>query len=164
MNVSRLLLGLFGIVVAGVFFFDASQYPRAAAQMPMIYAVAVALLSLAMVASELRLLRRASAFRETEATEAYEAVAADEANETPPAPKRWAAVAVIFLLAVAYVAMMTTLGYVLATALFMALALAILRTVKWTFALIAGAVLIGMVCLVFVQFLGLPIPLLPSFL
>ena len=47
MNVSRLLLGVFGIVVAGVFFFDASDYPRAAAQMPMIYAVAVGLLSLA---------------------------------------------------------------------------------------------------------------------
>lgn len=164
MNVSRLLLGLFGIVVAGVFFFDASQYPRAAAQMPMIYSMAVALLSLAMVASELRLQRRASAFRETEGTKAYQSVATDEANEVPPAPKRWTAVAAIFLLAVGYVAVMTTLGYVLATALFMALALAILRTVKWTFALIAGAVLIAMICLVFVQFLGLPIPLLPSFL
>ena len=87
-----------------------------------------------------------------------------EADEAPPAPKRWAAVVTIFLLAVGYVASMTTLGYVLATALFMTLALAILRTVKWSFALIAGAVLIAMVCLVFVQFLGLPIPLLPSFL
>ena len=56
MNVSRLLLGVFGIVVAGVFFFDASDYPRAAAQMPMIYAVAVGLLSLAMVAGFLSLL------------------------------------------------------------------------------------------------------------
>ncbi|WP_110656759.1 tripartite tricarboxylate transporter TctB family protein [Salinicola halimionae] len=164
MNVSRLLLGVFGIALAGVFFFDASQYPRAAAQMPMIYAVAVALLSLAMVASELRFQRRASAYRETGTTKVHDAVASDEANDASPAPRRWAAVAAIFLLAVAYVAVMTTLGYVLATALFMALALAILRTVKWTFALIGGAVLIGMVCLVFVQFLGLPIPLLPSFL
>ncbi|CAO1660441.1 MULTISPECIES: tripartite tricarboxylate transporter TctB family protein [Salinicola] len=159
MNVSRLLLGVFGIVVAGVFFFDASDYPRAAAQMPMIYAVAVGLLSLAMVASELRLQRRAPA------TGGSAAEPADrEADEAPPAPKRWAAVVTIFLLAVGYVASMTTLGYVLATALFMTLALAILRTVKWSFALIAGAVLIAMVCLVFVQFLGLPIPLLPSFL
>lgn len=156
MNVSRLLLGVFGIVVAGVFFFDASQYPRAAAQMPMIYAVAVALMSLAMVASELRLGRRASATRDTAAETAD--------REAEAAPRRWTAVAAIFLLAVGYVAVMTTLGYVLATALFMALALAILGTVKWTFALIAGAVLIAMVCLVFVQFLGLPIPLLPSFL
>ncbi|MAM57930.1 MAG: hypothetical protein CMN25_11390 [Salinicola sp.] len=160
MNVSRLLLGVFGIVVAGVFFFDASQYPRAAAQMPMIYAVAVALMSLAMVASELRLGRRAPATRDT-ATEASDP-ASDATSQA--APRRWTAVAAIFLLAVGYVAVMTTLGYVLATALFMALALAILGTVKWTFALIAGAVLIAMVCLVFVQFLGLPIPLLPSFL
>lgn len=113
MNISRLLLGLFGIAVAGVFFFDASNYPRAAAQMPMIYSVAVA---------------------------------------------------AIFALAMGYVALMTTLGYIVATALFMAAALAILRTVGWRFALIAGAVLIAVVCLVFVQFLGLPIPLLPSFL
>lgn len=160
MNVSRLLLGVFGIVVAGVFFFDASQYPRAAAQMPMIYAVAVALMSLAMVASELRLGRRASATSDT----AAEASAPASDAISQEAPRRWTAVAAIFLLAVGYVAVMTTLGYVLATALFMALALAILGTVKWTFALIAGAVLIAMVCLVFVQFLGLPIPLLPSFL
>ncbi|WP_342595346.1 tripartite tricarboxylate transporter TctB family protein [Salinicola lusitanus] len=158
MNVSRLLLGVFGLVVAGVFFLDASQYPRAAAEMPMIYAVAVALMSLAMVASELRLRRQRPAIREP-ATEAS-AMAPDDA----PPPRRWMAVAVIFLLAVAYVAMMTTLGYVLATALFLALSLSILRTVKWTFAVIAGALLIAMVCLVFVQFLGLPIPLLPSFL
>ena len=158
MNVSRLLLGVFGIVVAGVFFFDASDYPRAA-QMPMIYAVAVGLLSLAMVASELRLQRRAPATGGTPAEPAGR-----EADEASPAPKRWGAVVAIFLLAVGYVASMTTLGYVLATALFMTLALAILRTVKWTFALIAGAILIAMVCLVFVQFLGLPIPLLPSFL
>ncbi|WP_110661396.1 tripartite tricarboxylate transporter TctB family protein [Salinicola socius] len=182
MNVSRLLLGVFGIVVAGVFFFDASQYPRAAAQMPVIYAVAVALLSLAMVASELRLRRRATATRGSGAgagsgtgvTGAGAGVTragatgvntvAEGSSEATPEPRRWAAVAVIFLLAVGYVAVMTTLGYVLATALFMALALAILRTVKWTFALIAGAVLIAMICLVFVQFLGLPIPLLPSFL
>ncbi|KAA0019712.1 tripartite tricarboxylate transporter TctB family protein [Salinicola corii] len=159
MNVSRLLLGVFGIVVAGVFFLDASQYPRAAAQMPMIYAVSVGLLSLAMVASELRLQRRAPATRGTVAEPVDR-----EADEASLAPRRWAAVAAIFLLAVGYVAVMTTLGYVLATALFMALALAILGTVKWAFALIAGAVLIGMVCLVFVQFLGLPIPLLPNFL
>ncbi|MDH4574390.1 tripartite tricarboxylate transporter TctB family protein [Salinicola acroporae] len=159
MNVSRLLLGVFGLVVAGVFFLDASQYPRAAAEMPMIYAVAVALMSLAMVASELRLRRQGPALREP-ATEAS-AMAPDDA---PPPPRRWMAVAVIFLLAVGYVAMMTTLGYVLATALFLALSLSILRTVKWTFAVIAGALLIAMVCLVFVQFLGLPIPLLPSFL
>lgn len=159
MNVSRLLLGVFGIVVAGVFFLDASQYPRAAAQMPMIYAVAVALMSLAMVASELRFGRREPATRET-ATEA----SGPAPEAAPPAPRRWMAVATLFLLAIGYVAVMTTLGYVLATALFMALSLAILGTVKWPFALIAGAVLIAMVCLVFVQFLGLPIPLLPSFL
>lgn len=156
MNVSRLLLGVFGIAVAGVFFFDAGQYPRAAAQMPMIYSVAVALLSLAMVASELRLKRRELATPGASASLAP--------GEEPAAPKRRVAVVAIFLLAVGYVGVMTTLGYILATALFIALALAILRTVSWTFGLIAGAVLIGVICLIFVQFLGLPIPLLPAFL
>lgn len=152
MNLSRLLLGLFGIAVAGVFFFDASSYPRAAAQMPMIYSVAVALLSLAMIVDELVFKRR-------------RAIAGGQDEETAPeAPKRWLAMVAISALAVGYVAVMATLGYIAATALFMAAALVILRTVGWRFALMAGAVLITVVCLVFVQFLGLPIPLLPSFI
>jgi len=156
MNISRLLLGLFGIAVAGVFFFDASNYPRAAAQMPMIYSVAVALLSAAMIGDELVLKRRRAI--------AGGQGRGKETAAAPAEPKRWLAVAAIFALAMGYVALMTTLGYIVATALFMAAALAILRTVGWRFALIAGAVLIAVVCLVFVQFLGLPIPLLPSFL
>ncbi|WP_110648220.1 tripartite tricarboxylate transporter TctB family protein [Salinicola peritrichatus] len=156
MNISRLLLGLFGIAVAGVFFFDASNYPRAAAQMPMIYSVAVALLSAAMIGDELVLKRRRAI--------AGGQSRGKEMAAAPAEPKRWLAVAAIFALAMGYVALMTTLGYIVATALFMAAALAILRTVGWRFALIAGAVLIAVVCLVFVQFLGLPIPLLPSFL
>jgi len=51
---------------------------------------------------------------------------------------------------------------VLATVLFMALALVLIRTVSVRFAVIGTVVLVAVVCLVFVQFLGLPIPLLPS--
>ncbi|GHB17675.1 tripartite tricarboxylate transporter TctB family protein [Salinicola rhizosphaerae] len=155
MNVSRLLLGLFGLAVAGAFFSAASGYPRAAAQMPMIYSVAVGLLSLGMLVDEVAIKRRRSVAPGTTPTEAGEV-------QVPAAPKRWLAVVVIFALAVGYVAMLTTLGYIVATGLFLALALLVLRTVRPVFALVGSAVLIGIVCLVFVLFLGLPIPLLPT--
>ncbi|WP_110686051.1 tripartite tricarboxylate transporter TctB family protein [Salinicola aestuarinus] len=187
MNVSRLLLGVFGIIVAATFYVAADDYPRAAAEMPVIYAVAVALLSLAMVLDELVFKRRRLAAREaggsdmasgSSATSTGGAnepsmrdaspqraapAAADKDEATSTGGKRWLAVVAIFALAVAYVLTLQTLGYIFATALFMALALGVIGTVRWPFAVIGSAVLIAMICLVFIGFLGLPIPLLPAF-
>lgn len=50
MNTSRLVLGIFGVGIAVVFAIDSTGYPDQAAQMPLIYSMAVALLSLGMVA------------------------------------------------------------------------------------------------------------------
>ncbi|WP_413042862.1 tripartite tricarboxylate transporter TctB family protein [Pseudomonas sp. YJ42] len=152
MNMNRLVLGLFGMALAMVFFSNAQGYPEAAAQMPLIYSVTVGLFSLAMVCSEL-LRWRAARQREVEPA---------IPSEAPAAPPRYAVTALVFVLAIAYVAAITTLGYVLATVLFMALALVLIRTVSMRFAVIGTVVLVAVVCLVFVQFLGLPIPLLPS--
>ncbi|QGZ29076.1 tripartite tricarboxylate transporter TctB family protein [Stutzerimonas stutzeri] len=151
MNRNRLLLGLFGIAVAVVFFINAQGYPEAAAQMPLIYSVTVALLSLAMVCSEL--LRWRAANRSGAEPPA--------ASEEAPAPARYAVTAAVFALAIAYVALIGTLGYLLSTVLFMAVALLLIRTVSVRFAVIGTVVLVAVVCLVFVQFLGLPVPLLP---
>jgi hypothetical protein len=153
MNKNRLVLGLFGIVLAAVFFTNAHDYPEAAAQMPLIYSVTVGLLSLAMVCSEL-LRCRAARRREAEPAVATE--------EEPTAPPRYAVTAAVFALAVAYVAAISTLGYLLSTALFMAVALVLIRTVSVRFSLIGTVVLLTVVCLVFIQFLGLPVPFLPS--
>lgn len=152
MNRNRLVLGLFGMALAAVFFINAQGYPEAAAQMPLIYAVTVGLLSLAMVCSELLRWREASQ-REAEPEAVTEEVAASP---------RYAVTAAVFALAVAYVAAISTLGYLLSTALFMAVALVLIRTVSVRFSLIGTAVLMTVVCLVFIQFLGLPVPFLPS--
>lgn len=152
MNKNRLVLGLFGMALAAAFYTNAHGYPEAAAQMPLIYSVTVGLLSLAIVCSEL--LRWRAARR----SEALPSEAVDEVAGSP----RYAVTALVFVLAIAYVAAITTLGYVLSTVLFMAVALLLIRTVSVRFAVIGTVVLVAVVCLVFVQFLGLPIPLLPS--
>lgn len=152
MNINRLVLGLFGMALAAVFYTDAHGYPEAAAQMPLIYSVTVGLLSLAIVGSEL-LRWRAARRSEAVLVEAVDEVAG---------PPRYAVTALVFTLAIAYVAAISTLGYVLSTVLFMGVALVLIRTVSVRFAVIGTVVLVGVVCLVFVQFLGLPIPLLPS--
>ncbi|MGE4407924.1 tripartite tricarboxylate transporter TctB family protein [Pseudomonas sp.] len=143
MNKHRVLLGLFGIALAGLFFVNALNYPEAAAEMPLIYSVIVALLSLAMLLAEL--LRRTPA-------------GSGEASEGRP---RHAAAFAVFALAIAYVAAIDTLGYLLSTVAFMAVALLVIRTVSVRFALVGTVTLVAMVCLVFIHFLGLPVPLLP---
>ncbi len=120
--------------------------------MPLIYSVTVALLSLAMVASEL--------LRRRPASDAAAAPAAEDGEPVAIRP-RYLATAAVFALAIAYVATINTLGYLASTVLFMAAALLVIRTVSVRFALIATVVLVAVVCVVFVQFLGLPVPLLP---
>ncbi|TLX63614.1 tripartite tricarboxylate transporter TctB family protein [Stutzerimonas nosocomialis] len=151
MNKHRLLLGLFGIALAALFFVNARHYPHGAAEMPLIYSVIVALLSVAMIATELLRSRTAAG---------ASGAAAGEDGAVAVRP-RYLAAAGVFALAIAYVALINTLGYVLATVLFMGAALLVIRTVSVRFALIGTASLVAIVCLVFVQFLGLPVPLLP---
>lgn len=158
MNKNRLALGVFGMALAATFFVNAQGYPHAAAQMPLIYSVLVGLLSLAMVCSELLRLRKSSR-RETEGPVTVGEGAAEAESTAPP---RYGITAAVFVLAVAYVATITTLGYLLSTALFMAVALVLIRTVSVRFSLIGTVVLMAVVCLVFIEFLGLPVPFLPS--
>lgn len=156
MNLNRLFLSVFGMGLATVFFVNALEYPEAAAQMPLIYSVVVALLSLAMLVSEMASLRsRKAGAGNTEVAEPTEA-------EEPRPSHRYGAVAIVFALAIAYIVSISTLGYLLATVAFMGLALLVIRTVSVTFAVVGTLVLTAIVCLVFIQFLGLPVPLLPS--
>ncbi len=159
MNRNRFVLGLFGLALAAVFFIDALGYPDAAAQMPLIYSVTVGLLSLAMLGAEL-LRGRVARRRETEPVASGDAAGPD-ADAVSAAP-RYAVTAAVFVLAAAYVATISVLGYLLSTTLFMALALLLIRTVSLRFALIGSLVLMAVVCLVFIQFLGLPVPFLPA--
>ncbi|MBN8410638.1 tripartite tricarboxylate transporter TctB family protein [Halomonas litopenaei] len=184
MKLSRLLFGLLALGVAALFGVTSLGYPSAAARMPLIYAVVVAAFALAMIAQEVLGARRArtaeashrptregSQLQDVKAHdpaavpgEADTADAIDSAGlaqtQTPPAKPVKALM--VFALAVVYVQAINYLGYVIATAAFMGLALVLVRHVSLRFSLIGIAALITVVCLVFIGFLGLPVPLLPS--
>lgn len=162
MNTNRLILGIFGVGIAATFYVDALRYPEQAAQMPLIYSVAVGLLSLAMVGQELFSLRRRTV--KTVQTREAEAIASgDEGDQGDDEPRRMIVVFIVFAMAIAYVAVISTAGYLLSTVAFMLASLWLIRTVSLKFSLIGIAVVVAVVCLVFIGFLGLPIPLLPTF-
>ncbi|MFI0471634.1 tripartite tricarboxylate transporter TctB family protein [Halomonas sp. HMF6819] len=162
MNTSRLVLGIFAIGVATTFYVTALGYPDKAANMPLIYSVLVALLGTAMVGQELwsRLQsRKTSTLGPT--TLAAQVAPEDSANGHEEGHhKPWKAM-LVFLLAVGYLYSLSTLGYLVATVGFMALALIIIGHISWRFATIGIFLLVAVVCAVFIGFLGLPVPLLP---
>lgn len=161
MNTNRLILGIFGVGIAATFYVDALRYPEQAAQMPLIYSVAVGLLSLAMVGQELFSLRRRKP--KTVQTSEGAATAPGGEDDQGDEPHRMIVVFIVFAMAIAYVAVISTAGYLLSTVAFMLVSLWLIRTVSLKFSLIGIAVVVAVVCLVFIGFLGLPMPLLPTF-
>ncbi|UQG56524.1 MULTISPECIES: tripartite tricarboxylate transporter TctB family protein [unclassified Marinobacter] len=160
MNTSRLVLGIFGVGIAVVFAIDSTGYPDQAAQMPLIYSMAVALLSLGIVVQELVSLRR----HRTVAVESNDAHLNDDASDDKSdAPSRFGAVFITFVLAIIYAVIINSAGYLLSTVAFMLAALWVTRTVSIVFSLIGIAAVVAVICIVFIAFLGLPIPLLPTF-
>lgn len=160
MNTSRLVLGIFGVGIAVAFSIDSMGYPEQAAQMPLIYSVVVALLSLGIIVQELVSLRH----RNTVAAESRDAHLNGDANgDKSEAPGRFMAVFITFVLAIIYAGLITTAGYLLSTVAFMLAVLWLARTVSLKFSLIGIAAVVAVICIVFIAFLGLPIPLLPTF-
>lgn len=162
MNISRLVLGVFAIGIAVTFYVTALGYPAKAANMPLIYSVVVALLGASMVGQEVfNNLRRRQMSADGTGTSANSAFP-EETTVDGQAKRRkpWKAM-LTFLLAAAYLYSISILGYLLATVGFMVVALAIIGHVSWRFAAIGIALLITVVCAVFIGFLGLPVPLLP---
>lgn len=167
MNVSRLVLGAFAIGIAAAFYVTALGYPDKAANMPLIYSVVVALLGAAMVGQEVlgTLQRRRVGAAEGMASpaEGSNDGGEDASTEQGGQRKPWKAM-VVFLLAALYIYSISLLGYLLATVAFMGISLAMIGHVSRRFALMGIALLVTMVWLVFIGFLGLPVPLLPPFL
>ncbi len=159
MNTSRLVMGIFGVGIAAFFAIDSTGYPDQAAQMPLIYSTAVALLSLGIVAQELISLRR----HRSVASEFSDARLSDDANgDKSEAPGRLGAVFLVFVLAIIYAALINSAGYLLSTILFMLSSLWVIRKVSIIFSLIGITAVVTVICIVFISFLGLPIPLLPT--
>ncbi|SEL94701.1 tripartite tricarboxylate transporter TctB family protein [Halomonas daqiaonensis] len=164
---SRLVFGVFAIGIAAAFYVTALGYPDKAANMPLIYSVVVALLGAAMVGQEVlgMLRRRRVGVAEGVELPAEDSIAGgeDASAESGGRRKQWKAM-VVFLLAALYIYTISLVGYLLATVAFMGVSLAMIGYVTWRFALVGIVLLVAMVCLVFIGFLGLPVPLLPPFL
>ncbi|QEM81233.1 tripartite tricarboxylate transporter TctB family protein [Halomonas binhaiensis] len=160
MNISRVALALASIGIAGGFHVDALGYPSRAASMPLIYSVVVALLGVAMLVQEVIGARRRR-IASTPSSDTPGTASAE--SDSDAGGQRWKALLVLVLAAI-YVNSIMWLGYVLATVVFMLIALAIVRHVALRFSLIGISVLVAMVCLVFIGFLGLPVPILPPVL
>nr|WP_300315555.1 tripartite tricarboxylate transporter TctB family protein [Halomonas sp.] len=161
MNLSRLVFGVFAIGVAVTFFVTSMGYPQKAANMPMIYSVLVALLGAAMVSQEVIGSRRRRLTAEVGSSSSVPDEEGDASSTQHRQP--WKAM-LVFGLSILYLVSLSTVGYLLATAAFMAVALSVVRHVTWRFAAIGIVLLITVVCLVFIGFLGLPVPLLPPLL
>lgn len=162
MNMSRLVLGVFAIGIAATFYITALGYPVKAANMPLIYSVVVALLGAAMVAQEIFSARHRRQLSADGAVTSADNATSDETVGYGQSKQRkpWKAM-LTFLMAAGYLYSISLLGYLIATVLFMVVALAMIGHVSWRFAAIGIVVLVTVVCAVFIGFLGLPVPLLP---
>ncbi|WP_148255466.1 tripartite tricarboxylate transporter TctB family protein [Aidingimonas lacisalsi] len=154
MNTSRLVMGFFGLILAGFFYINALGYPGEAAQMPIIYSVAVAILSGFLILGELT--------RKRTVTE--QGGEQDKSQSDTPRFDRMWRVASVYLLSVVYLIAIRYLGYIVSTVLFMSIVLLTVRTVSLRFSLIGIGGLTAVVGVVFLGFLRLPIPLFPTFL
>ena len=155
MNLSRLSLGLFGMFLALFFFIHNLEYPARAAQIPLIFATAVGLLSVSWVIQELWGTRKQLRF-----TTSHEGLVAES---KPRISRNYAKAFSIYVVALAYVYSIGVVGYFIASALFMGLSLLIVGEVKPKYAVIGTSLLLGTVGLVFFYFLGLNMPTLPTF-
>tara|TARA_R110002012_G_scaffold99470_1_gene237456 strand:- start:7010 stop:7531 length:522 start_codon:yes stop_codon:yes gene_type:complete len=171
MNISRLVLGIFAIGIAATFYVTALGYPSKAANMPLIYSVIVALLGAAMVGQEIvsfrhrRQLSTDGSTPSADNTSSADNASLEETTENGQSTHRkpWKAM-LTFLMAAGYLFSISILGYLIATVLFMVVALTMIGHVSWRFAAIGIVVLVTVVCAVFIGFLGLPVPLLPPLL
>lgn len=155
MNMSRLSLGVFGVILALFFFIQNLAYPARAAQIPLIFATAVGLLSLAWIAQELWLARNKLRFATGE-----ELVKVEKSGSW----RNYAKAFSVYAVALAYVYSIGVIGYFIASALFMALSLLIIREVGPRYAAVGTLALLVTIGLVFFYFLGLNMPTLPIFL
>lgn len=159
MNVIRLAMGIFAIVVAIVFYIDALGYPEKAASMPLIYSVIVGFLGLAMAAEEISALVSVRRKAASGASNMEDGITAQK-NDSLMSNTAWKSLS-IFLLTAIYIYSISILGYLISTVAFMMISLTIVRHVTWRFAFLGIALLIAVVCSLFIGFLGLPVPLLP---
>lgn len=142
----RILIATAAIALALFFRQIAQSYPTAAARLPILLSWTVILLAGAAIVERLLLWRRESA--------------AGTGRLVPPFDARAIGIGAAFaLLCAAYAAAITHAGYLVATPLFLLLSLGALRPIGWGPILVATLAVTGVIWLVFINFLGLPLPL-----
>jgi len=151
----QILIAAGAIALALFFRYEASSYPATAAQLPNLIGAILIILGIAAIihvgVRSMRKRRRTAGVAD--------AVAAE------PSPQ-WSDIAIggaFLALIVLYAWSITRIGYLIATPLFLAIPLAVLRPVGLMGALIAIVSVTAVIFGVFVWFLNLTIPLYPAF-
>lgn len=145
-------------VVSLIFYIDTLDMPKAAAELPRLLIGLVMLLSLMMVGERIWLLRRTRSEINNHDTDT------DDIEESTTAivpAERGSLVRIgVFVTALCtYVMTIETLGYFIATPLFLVGILSFLRSTKLHTAMIIAVGFTGFVYLLFVVFLNLPVPM-----
>ncbi|QJQ95943.1 MULTISPECIES: tripartite tricarboxylate transporter TctB family protein [Halomonadaceae] len=154
MNMSRLALGAFGIFLGVFFFLNNMEYPTRAAQIPLIFATAVGLLSLALIIQEAVVSRKVMS-------------TSPVASVSPSRKPQWRGGGVfraflVYFAALLYAYSISIVGYFIGTAAFLGISLFIARGVSAKYSAVGVACLLIVIGLVFFRFLGLNMPALPS--
>lgn len=145
-------------VVSLTFYIDTLDMPKAAAELPRLLIGLVMLLSLLMVAERFWLLRRTHSEINNRDTDTDDI---EESTTTIVPAERGSFVRIgVFVTALCtYVMTIETLGYFIATPLFLVGILSFLRSTKIPTAMIIAVGFTGFVYLLFVVFLNLPVPM-----
>ncbi|MBD3894542.1 tripartite tricarboxylate transporter TctB family protein [Halomonas sp. ML-15] len=159
MNVSRLSLGAFGVFLAIVFFVNNISYPTRAAQIPLIFSTTVGLLSLALIVQEVFAAKLRVRLSTSGSTSDGFAVDSKMRFNKEGVVKAFT----VYAFALLYVYGISVVGYFIATAMFLAASLFVVRGISIKYASIGAMSLLLVIGLVFFHFLGLNMPALPSF-
>lgn len=145
----RIFVATAAIALAVFFRHIAEGYPTAAARLPKLLGLIVILLGAAAIVSQVLRWRRQHAEGVLELLPPINA----------PALGIGAAFAA---LSIAYAGSITVLGYLIATPAFLLIAFGALRPIGWRNILLTTAAVTGVIWAVFINFLGLPMPLFPG--
>ena len=145
-------LTIVGLGIAAYFYFEAQDYPTAAAQLPALVAIVVAGLSLLISVEAFWARRREAAQGLTPVT----------GNAQLPNMKGVCRATVFASMIVAYVWSIEQIGYLLATPLYLLSSFLLFRVLRPSLAILVTALIVAVVYLVFVTLLNLPLPLLPA--
>lgn len=149
---STILVGVASIFLAFLFRSQTDALPAVAQRMPTLLLWVVAGLAVLMIVEDV--VKRRKAKQPVAGTPA-------EDDDEPLPPINWPVVCVFGIAIVAYVALIPVVGYMITTAVFIAGALVVARTMRLPKAVMVGVGTTVAVAAIFIWALSLPVPILP---